>query len=276
MNFDIAAFLDGLWRAAAIWLTLVFVAIVALLGLLGRPKRVTAVTPEQTAKGRALKHARLLMRAEELDRYAREVQAEAERAAAVAHRRREAWLSVQREAEIAWQAYDAADLEARKVIFASHLPRFHMTSAMSDSADESRFEAGFRERYLHRTAMAACSHRQLSALELSDALAHRNGWNPRLHPFDQDVAVRRAVRESLLAGYRSAADREQQMWHEADAAAATASRLHHEAAVAAERAMMARLRIRPARGGEPRTSRSGKVRQLVHWGSRLPTHRPAH
>ncbi len=273
MNVDIASFIDSLWRAAAIWLTLVFVVMVALFGLLGRPKRVRAkVTPEQAARGRALKHARLLMRAEELDRYAREVQSEAQRAAEVAHRRREAWLAAQREAETAWQAYDAADLEARKVIFASHLPRFHMTSATPDSPAESQFEAGFRERYLHRTAMAACSHRQLSALELSDALAHRNGWNPHLHPFDQDVALRRAVRESLLAGYRSAADREQNAWQEADSAAATATRLHHEAAVAAERALVARLRIRPVRTSVSRA----KARQLVHWGSRVPTQRPAH
>ena len=122
MNVDIAGFIDGLWQAAAIWLTLIVSAFLALLGLLGRPKRVK-VTPEQTARGRALKHARLLMRADALDRYAREVQLAAQSAAATAQRRREEWIAAQREAEMAWQAYDASDIEARKVIFASYLPR---------------------------------------------------------------------------------------------------------------------------------------------------------
>ena len=267
MSVDIAAFIDSLWQAAAIWLTLVISAFLALLGLWGRPKR-TKVSPEQMARGRALKHARLLMRADQLDRLAREAENAADRAAAIAQRRREDWLAAQREAEIAWQAYDAADNEARKVIFASHLPRFQLSSG----AAETPAEYAFRERYLHRTAMMACSHRQLSALELSDALAHRNGWNPTLHPFDQDVAVRRAVRESLLAGYRAAAGREQAAWQEADSAAATATRLHHDAAVAAEKALIARIAIRPARSNASRD----KARQLVHWGSRVLTHRPAH
>jgi hypothetical protein len=156
-------------------------------------------------------------------------------------------------------ALDAADLEARQVIFASHLPRPQASSTPAEFA--------FRERYLHRTAMSACSHRRLSALELSDALAHRNGWDPMLHPFDQDVALHRAVRENLLAGYRRAAAREQAAWQEADVAAAAAVSLHQEAAVAAEKARQARVAVRPVRRGS-RTA----VRQLVHWGSRVPAH----
>jgi hypothetical protein len=148
------------------------------------------------------------------------------------------------------------------VIFASHLPRFELAAA-----PETPAEFAFRERYLHRTAMAACSHRQLSALELSDALAHRNGWNPKLHPFDQDVALCRAVRENLLSGYRHAADREQKAWQDADAAAATATQLHLEAAVAAEKARLAQVSAGPAR----RSSRA-RARQLVHWGSRVLAH----
>jgi hypothetical protein len=200
-----------------------------------------------------------LTRAEELDRYAREVEIAAQRAGEMAQRRREAWLAAQREAETAWQAYDAADIEARKVILASHMTR--------PKASRTPAEFAFRERYLHRTAMDACSHRQLSALELSDALAHRNGWNPTLHPFDQDVALRRAVREGLLAGYRGAAAREQEAWQQADVAAAAAVSLHQEAAVAAEKARQARVAIRPARGGT-----RAAAWQLVHWGSRVPAH----
>jgi hypothetical protein len=198
------------------------------------------------------------MRADALDRYAREVQLAAQSAAATAQRRREEWIAAQREAEMAWQAYDASDIEARKVIFASYLPRQDVAIA------DNPAEYAFRERYLHRSAMAACSHRELSALELSDALAHRNGWNPRLHPFDQDVAVRRAVRENFLAGYRAAADREQKAWQDADTVAAEATRLLSEAAAAAEKAMLARVSIRPSRSAS-----RARARQLVHWGSRV-------
>jgi hypothetical protein len=258
MNVDIAAFIDGLWQAAAIWLTLIVSAFLALLGLLGRPKRPKVITSEQVTRGRALKHARLLMRAEALDRYARDTEQAAHVAAEKAQRRREEWIAAQREAETAWHSYDRADLEARKVIFASLLPRPDVAIA------DNPAEYAFRERYLHRRAMAACSHRELSALELSDALAHRNGWNPLLHPFDQDVAVRRAVRENLLAGYRAAADREQKAWQDADTAAAEATRLHSEAALAAEKAMVARISIRPARSAS-----RARARQLVHWGSRV-------
>lgn len=255
MNVDIAGFIDSLWQAAAIWLTLIVSVMLALLGLLGRPKRVK-VTPEQAARGRALKHARLLMRAEEMEDYAHQVEAAAQQAATTAQRRREEWFAAQRETEFAWQAYDAADEEARKVIFASRLPWSHVPSAPPESAAE----IAFRERYLHRSAMAACSHRQLSALELSDALAHRNGWNPMLHPFDQDVAVRRAVRESLLAGYRAAAAREKEAWLQADSAAEAAATLHREAAVAAEKARLARVAIGPRH----RATRA-KARHLVPW-----------
>jgi hypothetical protein len=256
MNAVIAGFIDSLWQAALIWITLIVSATLALLGLLGRPRRVQ-VTPEQTARGRALKHARLLMRAQELENYAREVEVAAQRSADMAHRRREDWLNTQREAENTWQAYDHADREARKVILASYLPQPKCTSTPAEFA--------FRERYLHRAAMTACSHRQLSALELSDALAHRNGWNPMLHPLDQDVVLHRAVRECLFAGYRNAVARERDAWQDADAAAAAAARLHREAAVADEKARQARTAVRPARG---RTS----SRQLVQWGSRVLAH----
>jgi hypothetical protein len=259
MNAVIAGLIDSLWQAAAIWLTLIVSATLALLGLLGRPKRTKPVTPEQAARGRALKQARLLMRAEQMDRHARDVEIAARRVAETAQRRREEWLAAQREAETAWQAYDAADLEARKVIVASYMPRQKVSATPAEFA--------FRERYLHRVAMTACSHRRLSALELSDALAHRNGWNPMLHPFDQDVALCRAVRENLLAAYRHAAALEQEAWQQADVAAAAAASLHMEAAVAAEKARQARGSIRP-----PRSSSRVAARQLVHLGNRVLAH----
>ena len=63
-------------------------------------------------------------------------------------------------------------------------------------------EPAYRERFLHRKAMAACSRKELSALDLSDALAHRKGWDPKRHPVDQEVVLRRAIRESCSCWVR--------------------------------------------------------------------------
>ena len=45
-----------------------------------------------------------------------------------------------------------------------------------------------RQRYLHHAAIAACRNREISIAQLNDVLAHR-GWNPRLHPVVQEVAL---------------------------------------------------------------------------------------
>ncbi len=240
MNSVIVDFVHGLLQAAAIWLALLAVAVIALSIMLGRPKR-ERLPAEHAVRGALLKRARLSAQYEQLERFAREVGVAAERAAATAERRREEWLTVQSHAQSAWEAYETCDAEARRLSAAASLPLPKTPSTPAEYAE--------REKFLHRAAMAACSHRQLSPLDLSDALAHRNGWDPRRHPFDQEIALRRVARDGLREAYRAASRRESAAWQTANTASVAARSLREEAFRAAEQARQARRVMRPGRAG---------------------------
>jgi hypothetical protein len=219
-------FLLGVPRAAVIWVVLVVLAVLALGGLVAagprpprrRPRR--PVSPEPAAA--------------ELTRYASEVAVAAERAQQTARRTRSAWLSTQDEAEAAWRAFAAADAEAGRLERTVGLPTPRTPRTPAEYAD--------RERYLHRVAMAACAHSELSAVELSRILAHRDGWDPRRHPVDQEVLIRRAIRDGLRTAERAAVDRERAAWREVELTASAAASLRAEAMAAAERASALRPR----------------------------------
>ena len=251
-------FLLDIPRAAMIWSALIVVALAAMAILIARRPRpeLTEVGGPMPAEGvgpiraAVAGRARLTAEAEELARYADEVGVAAGRAAETARRRREEWLAAQDEAEAAWQAYEAADIDARRVAATVSLPEPKTPRTPSEYVD--------RERYLHRAAMSACGRQELSVLELSDALAHRNGWDPRRHPVEQEVVLRRAVRNGRLAAQRAAAERERGAWRTAEAAAVAAQSLRDEAFAAAERARQA-SHLLPPRGG----SGSGPVRDAT-------------
>ena len=86
---------------------------------------------------------------------------------------------------------------------------------------------------------AAHERGELSARQLSDALFHRNGWDPARHPFEQDAMLRQVVRERRLHAYQEASTIERAAWHAADMAAAARRSLDDEAFTAA-------LRVRQA------------------------------
>jgi hypothetical protein len=79
----------------------------------------------------------------------------------------------------------------------------------------------------------------LSAEQLGDVLAQRNGWDAELHPCEQEAKLRRAVRQRLLQAYRTASEMERAACHAADTAAAAKRSLEDEALDAAERARQA-------------------------------------
>jgi hypothetical protein len=231
-------FLLGVPRAAVIWVVLLAFVVLALAGLVAagsrpprRPRR--PVTPEPAAP--------------ELTRYASEVGVAAERAENTARRARAAWLSIQDEAEAAWRMLDAADAEARRLERTVGLPTPQTPRTPAEYAD--------RERYLHRVAMTACAHSELSVMELSRVLAHRDGWDPRLHPVEQEVLIRRAIRDGLRTAERAVADRERAAWREAELTASAAASLRAEALAAAERASVLRPQtaatVRPAASPRP-------------------------
>ncbi|MFI6821572.1 hypothetical protein ACIBJE_11555 [Micromonospora sp. NPDC050187] len=212
-------------RAAVIWLALLGVIVAAVATLLARPDRFRA--------GHRIRQAVLPTELEvarerqDLDRYADEVAVAAERAAVTAERRRAEWLAAQEAVEAAWQAYEDAEAALRRLDAAAALPLPHTPQTPAEYAD--------RERYLHRAALAAYWRRELSEEQLSDVFAHRNGWDPRLHPVEQELVLRRAVRDHLLARHGAAAERERTAWHDAELAAASARSLRDEAFAAVGR-----------------------------------------
>lgn len=222
-------------RAMAIWSGLLVLALVTLASVLRGPHRRGRASADAgpARRGRESdRRQRLAAKARELRRYAEEVGVAAGRAAHTAQRRRAEWQTTQEEAETAWRAFDAADEEVRRLAAAAAFPTPRTPRTPAEYAD--------RERYLHRAAMRACGHGQLSALVLSDALAHRAGWDPRRHPVDQELVLRRVVRDGTLASYRAAAWREREAWRIAEVAGTAARSLREEAAAAAVAAHEAR------------------------------------
>ncbi len=210
-------------RAAVIWLSLLGVVTLAVAGLLLRPRLF------RFDAGARIRAAALPSRSErteeqrDQDRWAEEVMVAADRAEATARRRRDEWLATQDEAEQAWQAYEAAEANVRRLSGATGMPLPQTPHTPAEYAD--------RERWLHRAALEAYWRRELSVEQLSDVFAHR-GWDPRLHPVEQELRLRRAVRDHLFAGQRAAREREQDAWRTAELAATAARSLREEAASA--------------------------------------------
>ena len=236
------SFLLNVPRAAAIWVVMLTVALFAVAVLSRSGPRVAAdpVRPDRSRPKGALRHHHVLraaLRADEIrdgeagtderdwaHRYADEVAVAAERAAATARRRRAEWERAQDAVDEAWAAFDAADRAVRRIAAATAIP-------VNDDA-RTPAEYAERERFLHRSATAACRRHELSIHELNDVLAHRNGWDPRRHPVLQEAALCKAVRDRQFMAYREATTRERQAWHTAGVAAAALRSLREEAAAA--------------------------------------------
>jgi hypothetical protein len=160
-------------------------------------------------------------------RYADEVAVAAERAVATAARRRSEWEHSQTAVDTTWQAFDDADRAARRAAAAVAFPVPQARRTPAEFAD--------RERFLHRAAAAACRRHELSIGDLNDVIAHRNGWDPRRHPVEQEAVLRRAIRDRLYDAYREAVGRERTAWQTAEVAAAALSSLREEAFAARAR-----------------------------------------
>jgi hypothetical protein len=236
MHIAVHELLLGLREALAIWLALVAITVIALLCMSLPEQRRRATRGPQRPTGRVpraqLHHTRMFVQAEELARYAEEVAVAAERAGVTVERRHDEWAAAQRTQEAAWRAYEAADAAARRVIRAGAFPL--------PTTDPTPSEFASRERYLHRAATEAYRRGELTVEQLSDALAHRNGWDPRRHPFEQQAMLRLATRRQMLRAYEEASAIERTTWHAADMAVVAKRSLDQEASVAARRAREAR------------------------------------
>ncbi|MBU8859881.1 MULTISPECIES: hypothetical protein [unclassified Micromonospora] len=212
-------FLISVPEAAAIWSFLLLLALGLLAALVARPERDPAPegAPEPADPDAA--------RRDDLIRYAEEVAVAAAGATQTARRRRERWLAAQDEADRAWTAYDEADAAARRLGGAAALaaPRTPRTPA----------EYAARERWLHHAAMTAHWRDDLTARQLADVLARRNGWDPRRHPAEQEIILARTVRDGRRAGWEIADARERAAWRDVELAAEAARTLAAEAYAAA-------------------------------------------
>ncbi|MEU8262537.1 hypothetical protein AB0C02_18125 [Micromonospora sp. NPDC048999] len=243
-------FLTGVPAAVAIWSILLVLALAVLAVLVTRPERPMDPGPDPAAEEAA--------RRADLRRYADEVAVAAAGAAQSARRRREQWLTVQAAAERAWRAYDGAEATARRLAGTAVLPE--------PRTPRTPAEYAARERWLHRAAMAAHWRGDLTARQLADVLAGRNGWDPRRHPAEQEIVLARAVRDGRRAGWRAAAEREQRAWRDAEVAVDAARTLAAEAYAAAAALRPGPVPVRgtgpvaPARAAVPAGVRAARFR----------------
>ncbi|MEV6301523.1 hypothetical protein AB0M02_19085 [Actinoplanes sp. NPDC051861] len=200
------SFLSAVPQAAAIWLIILLVLAVAV----ATARVPRAFTPAAEAE-------------EKENRLATELEAAAREASVTAGRRRAEWLAAQEAVESAWTAYEEADRTARRVSAATAYPLMSRRRKPGENVD--------RQRYLHRAATELCRTQDLSIGQLNDVYAHR-GWNPRLHPVQQEPVLRNAARTYRLDAYRRAVAKEQAAWRGAEAAAETLRNLRAEAAAA--------------------------------------------
>ncbi|MFV2019054.1 hypothetical protein [Micromonospora sp. LOL_023] len=180
--------------------------------------------------------------ARDAHRYAGEVAVAAARAEQTVRRQHAEWLAVQAEVDVAWQEFDDADQAVRRLASTATLPTPDTARTPAEYAD--------RERYLHRTAMSAYWRRELTVRQLTDALANRNGWDPRKHPVEQELALRTVIRDGRYRDYLAAGERERGAWAAVETARAAARSLRAEAIAADGEAWRLR-RWRPPVADDP-------------------------
>jgi hypothetical protein len=218
-----------------IWLLLLLLGVLALAGLalprdVRRPREISAWLAENAEQKRA-EAERRSAEAAECVRYAEEIAVAAHGAETTAERRRAECQQAQARVEECWTAYRTADAALQRARRAAAYP----VRESIDPAD--------REHALRRAAQAAYRRGDLSDEQLLDALTHRNGWNPHLHPAEQELLLARAAAAHRLALYRAALTAEDAAWRASDIATAAVRSLRREAAAATARADAARAAL---------------------------------
>lgn len=218
-----------------IWLLLLLAGVLALAGLalprdVRRPREVSAWLAGNAQRKREAAEHRAAEAAETV-RYAEEIEVAARGAATTADRRRAECQRAQERVAETWAAYQRAD---------AALDRARRATAYAglDSIDYPE-----RERALRRAVQAAHRRGDLSNEQLLDALTNRGGWDPKLHPVDQELVIARAAVAHRMAVHQQALEAEAQAWRAADIATAAVRSLRLEAVAAAARADAARAAL---------------------------------
>lgn len=223
-------------RVAFIWLALIVLAVVALGGLalprgVRRPRQISAWLADSAAQKRA-EMERRAAEAQEIIRYAEEIDVASHGATVTAERRREQCVEAQAAVERAWQAWQDADTALERARRA--------TAFRSDAEAENPLSDEDRAQALRRAAESAHRRGDISDDQLMDALTHRNGWDPSLHPLEQELVLARATVEHRFDLYQRSLDAEDEAWKLADVATAAVRTLRQEVTAAKLRADAAR------------------------------------
>jgi len=205
---------------------------IALAGLalpqgVRRPGQLTAWLTDRAEQRRAAEN-RLAAEAAEQIRWADEVAVAARGAEATAERRRAECHEAQERVAETWQAYQDADLALTRA-------RRAAAYASLESVDYAE-----RAKALHRAVLAAHRRGELSDEQLLDARLHRHGWNPELHPVEQELVIAKATVRYRWDQHRAALDAESEAWRAADVAIAAVRNLRAEVSAAAPQADQAR------------------------------------
>lgn len=251
MDFAVAFLVGNSGRVAAIWLALILLAVIALFALalprgVHRPRQISAWLAANAAQKRAEAERRAAEAAETI-RYADEITVAARGAANTAERRREECQRAQADVEHAWQAYQQADAALGR---ARRAAAYGIPDAPLD--DDERAE---RAHALRRLAQTAYRRGDLSDTQLLDALTHRNGWDPALHPVEQELVLARAAVTHRFAAYQRSLDAENAAWQASDIATAAVRSLRQEVTAAEALAETARATLPEAAAPVPSARR---------------------
>ncbi|MBG0563005.1 hypothetical protein [Actinoplanes aureus] len=186
---------------------------------------------------REAERARRSEEAAQTVRYAGEIRVAADQAGYAAERWQGHWEAAAERVDTTWRAWQAADARwARSQAAAAFGTPFTARNPAEYAA---------RERFLHQAVRAAAERGELPAGAVADALNGRGGWDARLHPVQQELAVQRAVAAHLASLHRRAVAAEQAAWHDAQLARRNRDSLRREAVVAEARAAAVEYLVLP-------------------------------
>ncbi|SDS33905.1 hypothetical protein SAMN04489716_0564 [Actinoplanes derwentensis] len=217
--------------AATLWARLSALLLVAGQQLIRILQRIPAVRHAHEERER--RH----LAAVEAQRWADEVRVAASRADEAAERWQEFRQHSEEHAEAAWLAWQEADRQLDKT----------RAAAAFRTPDTLRTTTEFaaRERFLHRAVAEAVERGDLPATVATDLSAGEGGWNPRLHPVEQELVLHRAIAAVRYHLYRQAVDAEESAQHDARLAAATRDSLRREVSLASGQAAAQRHHLLP-------------------------------
>lgn len=251
----------------AIWAALMLLTLPALV-VLANPDGVrnpgTALVEaanfvRRTRRRRAGRRAVEAAEAQAAVRYALELRVAVAQAAEAVDRWQTHWEAASDRVDATWAAFRAADARRARSRAAG---AFGAPWTPQDPA-----EYASRERFLHEQVRAAVSRAELPVSALVDVLAGRAGWDPCLHPAEQEIALYRACAEHLERVHRAAVVAERAAWHDTQLARRGRDSLRREAEIAESRVATWPIFIMAA-GDLPLTVGSGGHRLFpVHSGN---------